>query len=234
MKWVVKMTDQSVFVKRLLSARALARYGVPMPKISAAAAAHRRAHILDAARQCFAEHGIHVSVDQICEKAGISKGAFYGYFSSKDAAIEALAQDHTRIIAAFAELDSLEGLIEKLKQLTTDRSLASSRLELETWTHSLELPSLRAALQRNAESLRQALATTLADLSPGAARGRRIPPSVVAEILAIFSVGLIASSALGTGRTSRSAEVALRALLAALVSRKPHRTRQPRARASRS
>lgn len=205
-----------------------------MPKISADAATHRRAHILDAARQCFAEHGIHVSVDQICAKADISKGAFYGYFSSKDAAIEALAQDHTRIIAAFAELDSLEGLMERLTQLTTDRSLASNRLELETWTHSLRLPSLRAALQRNAESLRQALATTLADLSHGAARGRRIPPSVVAEILAIFSVGLIASAALGTGRTSRSAEMALRALLAALVSHKRNRTRQPRARASHS
>ena len=209
------------------------RYGSAMPKISAAAAAHRRATILDAARHCFAEHGVHVSVDEICTKAGVSKGAFYGYFTSKDAAIEALAQDHERVIAAFAELDTPEGLVEKLTQLTTGRSAASNRLELETWTHSLTLPSLRMALQHNVEGLRDALATTVGGLSRGVgARETGTSPSTVAEILTIFSMGLIASSALG-GRASRSAENALKSLVTVLVSRKPSRHRHNRARASR-
>jgi AcrR family transcriptional regulator len=208
---------------------ALARYLFPMPKISTEAAAQRRTHILDAARECFAEHGIYVSVDEICAKAGVSKGAFYGYFSSKDAAIQALAQDHARVIEAFAELDSFDGLIGKLTQLTTGRSAASSRLELETWTHSLKLPSLCAALQHNADRLRQVLATTVAGFPRGAARERRPSPAVVAEILAIFSMGLIASSALGAGRPPRSAEAALKALLVALVPSKPYRARRPRA-----
>ena len=143
-----------------------------MPKISAASAAHRRAHILDAARHCFAESGIHVSVDEICAQAGISKGAFYVYFSSKDAAIEALAEDHKRVIAVFAKIDSLDALIEKLTALTTARTTASNRLELETWTHALKLPPLRAALQHNVDSLRHVLAAAVTGLSSrGAGRG---------------------------------------------------------------
>jgi AcrR family transcriptional regulator len=172
-----------------------------------------------------------VSVDEICAKAGVSKGAFYLYFSSKDAAIEALAEDHKRVIAAFAKLNTLEELIQKLTELTTARSTASSRLELETWTHALTLPSLRAALQHNVEGLRQALAASVAALAAGAIGERQAsPPPVVAEILTIFSLGLIASSALGTQRASRSAEAALNALVRALLTGTAEHGRRPRTR----
>ena len=225
----LKVTDQSVFVNKL-SNHATTRYVRVMPKISAASAARRRAHILDAARQCFAESGIHVSVDEICAKAGVSKGAFYVYFRSKDAAIEALAEDHKRVIAAFAKLDSLDALIEKLTALTTARTTASNRLELETWTHALQLPPLRAALQHNVDGLRRALAETVAALSPRVAGRETSPPAVVAEILTIFALGLIASSALGAQRASRSPEAALTALVRGLVTGTAHRRRQPRRR----
>lgn len=188
-----------------------------MPKISAAAAAHRRSHILDAARQCFAEHGIHVSVDEICARAGVSKGAFYLYFSSKDAAIEALAEDHKRVITHFAKLSSPEELVSAVVELTTARTSASSRLELETWTHALKLPPLRAALQDNVNSLQHALTTGVAALGDAAGERPISPPSAVAEILTIFSLGLIASSALGTQRTRQSSERALRILVGALL-----------------
>ncbi len=194
-----------------------------MPKISAAAAARRRHHILDAARQCFAERGIHVSVDEICAKAGVSKGAFYLYFPSKDAAIEALAEDHNRVIAAFVKGDNVDALIDKLAELTTARSTASNRLELETWTHALKLPSMRTAMRHNIDSLRTALAANISVLPHHSAGDREIPPRVAAEILTTFALGLIVSSALGTQRTSRSAEAALRALVRALAKGTPGR-----------
>ncbi|MFT7625151.1 MAG: AcrR family transcriptional regulator [Myxococcota bacterium] len=46
--------------------------------------AERRRGIMMAAYRCFSETGYHGStVDDICEAAGISKGTFYWYFSSK-------------------------------------------------------------------------------------------------------------------------------------------------------
>ncbi len=51
----------------------------------------RRRQILDAAERVFAERGIDKArMDDIVEKSGLSKGALYWYFKSKDALIQAL------------------------------------------------------------------------------------------------------------------------------------------------
>jgi AcrR family transcriptional regulator len=47
-----------------------------------------RQKLVDAALDLFFERGYdNVTVDDICEKAGVSKGAFYGHFKSKDQAV---------------------------------------------------------------------------------------------------------------------------------------------------
>lgn len=188
-----------------------------MPKITPSAAASRRANILDAARHCFALHGIHVSVDEICQRAGISKGAFYVYFDSKEAAIQALAEEHSRIVHAFAEVDSLDKLARMVADLTTARSTASKRLELETWTHALKVPALRSALWRNIDEMRRSLEL---GLGKAAARARGRPFAVsnqaAAEMLTIFALGLIAWSALGAERGGTSGDTALGGLLSML------------------
>lgn len=205
-----------------------------MPKITPSAAASRRANILDAARHCFAVHGIHVSVDEICQKAGISKGAFYVYFDSKEAAIQALAEDHSRIVHEFAEVDSLEKLARKVAELTTSRSTASKRLELETWTHALKVPALRSALWRNIDEMRRSLES---GLGKSAARVGGRPAAVsshaAGEMLAIFALGLIAWGALGAERGGTSGDTALGGLLTMLHG-KPQRRARRTARSARA
>jgi TetR/AcrR family transcriptional repressor of uid operon len=66
----------------------------------------RRAQILDAARQCFARSGFHgASMQQVCAEAKMSPGALYRYFPSKEAIIEAIAEDERSkamtVMAAF-------------------------------------------------------------------------------------------------------------------------------------
>jgi AcrR family transcriptional regulator len=52
----------------------------------------RSAELLDCAQRLFFERGYdNTTVNDIIEAAGLSKGAFYHYFSSKDALLEALA-----------------------------------------------------------------------------------------------------------------------------------------------
>ncbi len=54
----------------------------------------RRAHVLSAARTCFARSGFHgASMQQICAEAKMSPGALYRYFPSKEAIIEAIAEE---------------------------------------------------------------------------------------------------------------------------------------------
>lgn len=53
-----------------------------------------RAKLLDAAFREIARQGYEgATVDSIAERAGVSKGAFYGHFPSKDAAFEAVVRE---------------------------------------------------------------------------------------------------------------------------------------------
>jgi TetR/AcrR family transcriptional regulator, repressor for uid operon len=54
----------------------------------------RRRHIMDAAETCFARAGFHkTSMQEICAEAGMSPGALYRYFKSKEAIIGAICLD---------------------------------------------------------------------------------------------------------------------------------------------
>lgn len=56
-----------------------------MPKISDARRAERRAQIIDAARRCFQRDGVQATtIDDIIRASGLSAGAVYSYFKSKD------------------------------------------------------------------------------------------------------------------------------------------------------
>ena len=75
-----------------------------MPKVTAEYRAERRAHIMAAARRCFVREGFHASsMQDLVGEAGMSSGAVYRYFASKDAVIEAIAADNLdQVVAVLA------------------------------------------------------------------------------------------------------------------------------------
>ena len=76
-----------------------------MPKVSPEHLEARRRHILDAALTCFDRAGFHgPSMQDIFDEVGLSTGAVYRYFSSKEEIIEALAdQRHAKEAALVTE-----------------------------------------------------------------------------------------------------------------------------------
>jgi AcrR family transcriptional regulator len=75
-----------------------------MPKISAQYRDERRAHILAAARHCFVRDGFHqTSMQDLVREAGMSSGAVYRYFASKDAMIVAIAEENLDQIVAIVQ-----------------------------------------------------------------------------------------------------------------------------------
>jgi AcrR family transcriptional regulator len=65
-----------------------------MPRVSQEHRDQRRQQILDAARRCFIREGFHqTSMTDILTEAGLSAGAVYGYFKSKNEIIAAIAED---------------------------------------------------------------------------------------------------------------------------------------------
>jgi len=101
--------------------RSFLRYlprGLPviMPRLKPDTQRARREHILDAALRCFARGGFHATTMQtICREAGVSPGALYVYFDSKEALIAGLCErDRAEFAERFAQLASAPDFIEAL------------------------------------------------------------------------------------------------------------------------
>lgn len=72
-----------------------------MPKVTPQYRDARRDQILSAARRCFLRDGFHAtSMQDLFAEAGLSSGAVYGYFASKDDVIIAIAEDNVRHVVA--------------------------------------------------------------------------------------------------------------------------------------
>lgn len=104
-----------------------------------------RSRLLAAAAEVFAETGVAgASVERIADRAGYTRGAFYGHFTDKDALVAALLEERTR-----RERDEVAGLAaaegdtwEALRAWHRTRSA-----HVEEWL-TLRLELVRHALQR--------------------------------------------------------------------------------------
>ncbi|GAA2608829.1 TetR/AcrR family transcriptional regulator [Actinomadura fulvescens] len=75
-----------------------------MPRVSEEHRERRRQQILDAAQSCFARKGFHeTSLQEIFRESGLSAGAVYRYFRSKDELIGAIAARSQPLVAALLE-----------------------------------------------------------------------------------------------------------------------------------
>ena len=80
------------------------------PKVTEEHVEARRQQILEAAFACFAREGFHqTTMKDICREAGLSAGAVYGYFRSKEEIIETACTESQQQNMAFIESDMAEG-----------------------------------------------------------------------------------------------------------------------------
>src|SRR5207247_9916699 len=85
-----------------------------MPKVSDAYLEARRAEILDAAWRCLADKGYHqTTMQDVCEESGLSYGAIYRYFASKE----------DILIAIFERIAEVSrGIVEQATQTADHRN----------------------------------------------------------------------------------------------------------------
>jgi TetR/AcrR family transcriptional regulator, transcriptional repressor of aconitase len=100
-----------------------------MPKISDERKAERREQILAAARGCFAEFGYEgATVARLEQATGLSRGAIFNYFGSKeDLFVELAVQDSARMSDVWVN-EGLRAVIEEVLEL--DPAWLSVYLEL--------------------------------------------------------------------------------------------------------
>src|ERR1700674_203235 len=98
-----------------------------MPRVSEEYMAGRREEILGAAKTCFAREGFHAtSMRDIYRACGLSPGAVYNPFASKEEIVRALGEERLRAAQERREaLELIEDPIEALRLLA-----AGTRTEL--------------------------------------------------------------------------------------------------------
>jgi AcrR family transcriptional regulator len=89
-----------------------------MPKISEERKTERREQILAGARSCFAEHGYEgATVVRLEQAVGLSRGAIFNYFPSKEELFHELAwRDNARLVRLWIE----KGWEATLREITTE------------------------------------------------------------------------------------------------------------------
>jgi AcrR family transcriptional regulator len=125
-----------------------------VPRVSDEHLAARRQQILEAARTCFLRNGFHqTSMQDVIREAGLSVGAVYRYFPSKNELITALAESViVQIRATFADLAAedppppLAAGLERAVNLVTANSGPDGmlRMAIQIWSESLHDEALAA------------------------------------------------------------------------------------------
>jgi len=202
-----------------------------MPRVTEAHRISQRQRILDAALTCFDRSGFHrTTMTHIIGESGLSAGAIYSYFDSKDAIVEAIAADrHERERAlATAAIDHLDDPATALRTFVTGylawlddpEEQRRRRVGVAVWAESLHQPRL-------AESVAAGLApraAVAAALEQARQRGK-LPADFDAEgftriVLALIQ-GLILQQAFEPGTTSSTYGPTMLRMLEALLSPGP-------------
>ena len=129
-----------------------------MPRVSEAHLASRRAEILAAAARCFAADGFHVaSMADVIAESGLSAGAVYRYFRSKDEIIGAVADavlaatdaDFSALLAGKATPSPADAVAVLVRSLEAPRSgdwaggADVTRIVVQVWAEALRDPVLQ-------------------------------------------------------------------------------------------
>ena len=162
-----------------------------MPKLSQEQQDQRRSRILDAAELCFAAAGFHpTTMQDIRKAAGISAGALYTYFDSKEALISGISErDRAEIIAKFSALsesaDFSDGLRTVMRTCIVEQPPHKSQLYLAIASEATHNPSVAKALSECDGAIRASLEGFL---QRAHAAGRIAPTAPIERVVAVMCV----------------------------------------------
>ena len=194
-----------------------------MPKISAERKTERREQILAGARGCFAAHGYEgATVARLEEEIGLSRGAIFNYFSSKEALFLELAwRDNERLVRLWIE----KGWMETLREISTeDPDWLGVYLEMTRKARTDPDFARRCEERQDAELRPMLIEHIAAEQRTGALRAD-LAPEKVGGFISLVANGVAFQAATGTPIRDFDALVEL---VSSAVTSEGRRSRRPR------
>ena len=210
-----------------------------MPKISDEKRDARRRQILDAAAACFSESGFHqTGMADIVRRSGLSHGAVYVYFQSKDDIIEALAVDRHRQEAvlnsvAGAAADPIAGLHALLRVyadwLTDPAGGQRRRVGVNGWAEALRNERVRALVVEGIDAPRALIVDLVERAQAKGTIARTLSADAIARALIALFQGMILQATWGEPIDVAGLDAVIACMLGGLMTA-PHRPVRAKAR----
>jgi AcrR family transcriptional regulator len=137
-----------------------------MPKVSDEHRLARRQQIVAAARTCVAEQGFHkTTMADVIRESGLSAGAVYGYFKSKDEIVAAIADDALSSVDRLFEeilarkepltpLAALEAAVEHVAFVAGQAGGDVTKVGIQAWAEALHNDAIKAIASEKYRMLR--------------------------------------------------------------------------------
>jgi AcrR family transcriptional regulator len=162
----------------------------------------RRNNIVQAAWRCAAGKGFReLTIDEICEEAGVSKGSFYLYFASKEELLVALLEDEAAgrltILEALESVSAGVGRLQAFARAMLERAEDPARVQVlaDLWATVGNAGPVRDAFSSSVQARRNVLRGWI-DEAVNAEELVDLPPNALASILIALGDGLLLHAAL--------------------------------------
>ena len=186
-----------------------------MPKISPAHEQQRRAQILAAAMTCFARQGYHAtSMDDVVRESGLSVGAIYSYFPSKEDLFLSLSDDRADQTLAYLNdlfrrpgpmIDKNRAAVDYFFNLLSDELLALARVSVEFMREAARSERVKARQEARCDSVRQFMRWLLTEAQQKHEIRDDVDIDAAAELIMMLNEGILLMSVVGLRKVSLDA-----------------------------
>jgi AcrR family transcriptional regulator len=183
-----------------------------VPKISAAHEQQRRAQILQAAMACFARQGYHAtSMDDVVRQSGLSVGAIYSYFNSKEELFLSLCEYRTEQTLVYLNdlfrtpgpmVDKFEQGIEYFFQQLSDDLIPLARVSVEFLSEATKSERVKERQERRCDTIRQFLRWLLTEARADGTIRPDLDLDAAVELMMALNEGIVLMSVAGLRQVS--------------------------------
>ncbi|TCO34120.1 TetR family transcriptional regulator [Kribbella steppae] len=196
-----------------------------MPKVTEEHRLARRQQIVAAARLCVVEQGFHkTTMADVIRESGMSAGAVYGYFKSKEEIVAAIAEEalstvdelFEKILATEEPLTPLAALEAALNHIVAVAERPGgdvTRVAIQAWAEALRNPAIKATAQGKYIQVRAHFEAVARRAQADGTVDASVDPHYIAQVLFGFLPGFILQRLLIGDVSPDTYTAGLRALL---------------------
>jgi AcrR family transcriptional regulator len=178
-----------------------------VPKISPAHEQQRREQILLAAMACFARQGYHVtSMDDVVRESGLSVGAIYSYFTSKEELFLALCDHRTEQTLSYLNdlfrrpgpmVDKFTEAVDYFFRQLSEDLVPLARVGVEFLSQANKSDRIKERQERRCETIRQFLRWLLTEARMNGSIRADLDLDAAVDLMMSLNEGIVLMSVAG-------------------------------------